>query len=73
LPIAKAINEQEKAAGPDVVMAYWGIAQNFDASVIVNPLRRLHDLAANWLASLEKTMPKLRNAAYGQFWRTVER
>lgn len=52
--IAKAINGQEKAAGPDGVMAYWGIAQNFDASVVVHPLRRLHELALGWLASLQK-------------------
>jgi hypothetical protein len=52
--IARAINEQEKAAGPDGVMAYWGINQNFDQSIIVYPLRRLHDLAVRWRKNLER-------------------
>jgi hypothetical protein len=51
--IAKEINKQENEAGPDGIMAFWGIAQNFDPAITVNPLRRLHDLAVSWLASLQ--------------------
>jgi hypothetical protein len=51
--VAKSINELEKVAGPDGSMAYWGIAQNFDQGLIVNPLRRLHSLALSWVQSLQ--------------------
>jgi hypothetical protein len=51
--IAKAINELEKAGGPDGSMAYWQVSQGFDSSTIINPLRRLHSLAEQWLESLK--------------------
>jgi hypothetical protein len=33
--VAKAINEQEKAGGPDGVMGFWGLGQGFDQNVII--------------------------------------
>jgi hypothetical protein len=32
--VAVAINQQEKTAGPDGVMAFWGIGQNFESARI---------------------------------------
>ena len=52
--VAKAINEQEKAGGPDGVMQYWGISQQFDQSIIIFPLRRLHDIAVHWRKNIER-------------------
>jgi hypothetical protein len=52
--VAKAINEQEKAGGPDGVMGFWDIGQHSDKSIIIYPLRRLHDIAVHWRKSLER-------------------
>jgi hypothetical protein len=51
--VAKSINELLEVAGPDGVMAHYGLAQNGDAVVIINPLRRLHSLAVSWIESLK--------------------
>jgi hypothetical protein len=60
--IARAISEQEREAGPDGVCRFWGIGQNFDASIIVYPLRRLHELAESWRESLEKNDSEARES-----------
>jgi hypothetical protein len=51
--IAKTINEQEKATGPDGVMQYWGVGQAFDQSVTIYRLRCLEDIGEGWVKSLE--------------------
>ena len=52
--IAQAINEIEAEDGVTGAMQFWRIGQAVDASVILHPLHRLHELAVGWRESLEK-------------------
>jgi hypothetical protein len=42
------------AGGPTGIMQFWGVGQELDAAIILNPLRRLHELSLGWLESLQK-------------------
>jgi hypothetical protein len=58
--VAKAISEIESAGGVSGEMRFWNIGQALDASIILNPLRRLHELSLTWLESLQRNDDEAR-------------
>ena len=51
--------ERDGIAGP---MKFWGVGQNVDATVILHPLRRLHDISRSWVKHLERNTCEARHS-----------